>query len=171
MKNFIYIEDNFFDKKICQNIIEKYKNNTLKGETHTGYDYFFLKNDDMLLEEINKKLINSIKNYLNLYPEANLTKNTYTLQEIRFKHFKPGNFFSKWHSEVGYNSPNRVLNMMIYLSQHNCGTEFFDSSTIKSEIGRLTIFPSYFTHTHRGQVCPENKDRYIIGGYFNFVNN
>ena len=43
MKNFIYIEDNFFDKKTCQNIIEKYKNNVLKGETHTGYDYFFLK--------------------------------------------------------------------------------------------------------------------------------
>jgi len=171
MKNFIYIEDNFFDKKICQNIIEKYKNKTLKGLTYTGYDYFFLKNDDILLEEIYKKLQNSMKDYLNLYPEANLTKDRYILQEVRFKHFKPGNSFSEWHSETGYNAPNRVLNMMIYLSEHNCGTEFFDSSTIKSEIGRLTIFPSYFTHTHRGQVCPENKDRYILGGYFNFVNN
>ncbi len=171
MKNFILIEDNFFDKKICQNIIENYKNKVVKGETHTGYDYFFLKNNDMLIEEINKKIINSIKNYLNLYPEAYLTKDRYELQEIRFKHFKPGNFYNGWHSEVGYNSPHRVLNIMIYLSEHNCGTEFFDGSVIKSEIGRLTIFPSYFTHTHRGQVCSENKDRYILGGYFNFVNN
>ncbi len=170
MKNFILIEDNFLNKKFCENIIKKYKNKTIKGEKHTGYDYFFLENDDFVIQEIQKKMISSIKKYINLYPEAYLTKDRYVLQEIRFKHFKPGNHFSGWHSEVGYNSPNRVLNMMIYLSEHNCGTEFYNGLKIKSEIGRLTLFPSYFTHTHRGEVCPEFKDRYIMGGYFNFVN-
>ena len=55
---------------------------------------------------------------------------------------------------------------MIYLSTHKCGTEFHDGLLILSHIGRLTIFPSYFTHTHRGQVCPEKKDRYLLGGYY-----
>jgi len=58
---------------------------------------------------------------------------------------------------------------MIYLTEHNCGTEFFNGDYIKSEIGRLVIFPSYFTHTHRGQKCPNNKTRYIITGYVNFI--
>jgi hypothetical protein len=80
VKNFILIEDNFLDKKICQDIITKYKNKTIEGEEHTGYDYFFLENDDFIIQEINKKMINSIKTYLNLYPEANLTKDRYTLQ-------------------------------------------------------------------------------------------
>ena len=170
MKNFILIEDNFFDKKLCQDIIEKYQNKVIKGETHTGYDHHIMQNDDTLInEQLYKKLPSAVKNYLKLYPESNLTDSKWNLQEVRFKHFKPGYFYSKWHSEVSYYSPNRILNMMIYLSEHNCGTEFFDGSVIKSEIGRLTIFPSYFTHTHRGQICPENKNRYILGGYFTFV--
>lgn len=39
---------------------------------------------------------------------------------------------------------------------------------IKSEIGKVVLFPAFYTHTHRGQVCPENKNRYIITGYFSF---
>ena len=60
------------------------------------------------------------------------------------------------------------INFMIYLSTHECGTKFFDGNYIKSKKGRLAIFPSYFTHTHRGMPCPEKKDRYMFGGYFNF---
>ena len=30
------------------------------------------------------------------------------------------------------------------------------------------MFPAYFTHTHRGQACPHNKDRYMLGGYFHY---
>jgi hypothetical protein len=115
------------------------------------------------------KIIDIIKKYEKMYPEINLTKDKWALTELIFKHFKPGNFFSDWHSEVGLTRPSRVLNMMIYLSEHDCGTQFFNQDVIKSRIGRLTIFPSYFTHTHRGQICPDNKDRYILGGYYNFI--
>ena len=41
--------------------------------------------------------------------------------------------------------------------------------TIMSVKGRATLFPAYFTHTHKGHICPEKKDRYIITGYVNFV--
>ena len=58
--------------------------------------------------------------------------------------------------------------IQIYLSKHNCGTEFYFKKVIKSEIGKVVLFPAFYTHTHRGQVCPENKNRYIITGYFSF---
>ena len=48
-------------------------------------------------------------------------------------------------------------------------TLFYNKKVIKSEIGKLVIFPSYFTHTHRGQKCPDKKNRYIITGYVNFL--
>ena len=76
--------------------------------------------------------------------------NSFSLREIRFKHWKPNKFFDNWHSEHGSETPNRILNFMIYLSTHECGTKFFDGNYIKSKKGRLAIFPSYFTHTHRG---------------------
>ena len=63
-----------------------------------------------------------------------------------------------------------ILSLQIYLSNHNCGTEFSNyNKTIKSDIGKVVLFPAYFTQTHRGQICPENKNRYIITGYVNFI--
>ena len=88
---------------------------------------------------------------------------------MRLKKFEPKKFFSQWHSEHCISNPHRILNVQIYLTEHNCGTEFFNGNIIKSEIGKLTFFPAYFTHTHRGQVCPENKVRYIITGYISFT--
>ena len=38
-----------------------------------------------------------------------------------------------------------------------------------SKSGRLAMFPAYFTHTHKGEVCPENKDRYLLTGYISFI--
>ena len=170
MKSFILVEDNVLDKKSCKNIIEKYKNITNINLDHTGYKGFYINLNDKIFNEIQLKILKSIKKYVKLYPEINLTKDKWALTELTFKHFKPGNHFADWHSEVGKNCNTRILNLMIYLSDHNCGTEFFEKKyVIKSKIGRLTIFPSYFTHTHRGQVCPDNKDRYILGGYYNFV--
>ena len=48
------------------------------------------------------------------------------------------------------------------------GTEFFNNEVIQSELGKVVLFPAYFTHTHRGQVCPEKKDRYLLTGYLEF---
>ena len=88
---------------------------------------------------------------------------------MRFKKFKGKKYFDKWHSENCIKYPNRVLNLMIYLSDHDCGTEFFNGEVIPSVTGNAVIFPSYFTHTHKGQPCPKGKTRYIITGYFNFI--
>jgi hypothetical protein len=169
MKSFILVEDNFLSKKYCKYIIDEYKNKTNVEIKHTGYKGFYINPNDKIFNEIQLKILESIKKYVKLYPEINLTKDKWALTELTFKHFEPGNHFADWHSEVGKNCNTRILNMMIYLSEHNCGTQFFNKKVIKSRIGRITIFPSYFTHTHRGQICPDNKDRYILGGYYNFI--
>ena len=91
------------------------------------------------------------------------------LTNMRFKHFKPGKLFEKFHSEHSYEHATRLLNIQIYLSDHNCGTKFYNNKIIKSEEGKIVVFPSYFTHTHKGQKCPDKKNRYIITGYINFL--
>ena len=110
-----------------------------------------------------------VNKYINKYPEIHLICDRWALGEIRFKKFKPGNYFKGWHCEHSKDTPYRILAMMIYLSDHNCGTEFYDKSIVKSEKGKAVLFPAHFTHMHRGQKCPDNKSRYILGGYFNLL--
>jgi hypothetical protein len=176
LRNFIYVKDNFLFDEECDQIINFFKKIPEKTFSKEGnYEGVFLtdesdylKND--VLSFLKSRSQNELNEYIKLYPELNFTRPFY-LTEIRFKHWKENNFFDSWHSEHSENNPLRVLNFMIYLSTHDCGTQFLDKRIIKSEKGKLVIMPSYFTHTHRGMPCPDKKDRYMISGYFNFKEN
>lgn len=165
-KNFVLIKDNFLSFEKCDYVIKKYKDKTTKKDSYSGYNSYFIKEYNFLT-----KLPEMINEYIEFYPESFLTPYRWTLDEIRFKHFKPGNYYKDFHCEHGYDNNKRVLNFMIYLSDHNCGTEFYTGEIIKSVKGRAVMFPAYFTHLHRGQPCPDKLDRYILGGYFNYENN
>jgi len=164
-KNFILIKDNVFSQKECETMISQFSQNLLIAEKE-GMNYHF---SDLNYFEHMDKLNLVTKEYESTYNEISKTISIWQLDSLRFKYFKPGCVFSEWHSEHCFTFPNRVLSLQIYLTEHNCGTEFYNGDVIESKIGRVALFPAYFTHTHRGQVCPENKDRYIITGYINFT--
>jgi len=168
MRNFIFVKDKVFSKKICNDLINTLDTNLETSKDYQGYEYKDINNMNLKKFIINNSQL-VIKEYIEKYPEINLTKNKFALTNIRFKKFNIGKSFSDWHSEHCKDYPLRVLNVMYYLTDHNCGTEFYDGTIIKSKIGRGLIFPSYFTHTHKGQVCPDRKTRYILTGYFNFI--
>jgi hypothetical protein len=176
--NFTYIENNFFSKKYCKNVIDKFDNNLQKSKgerEYQGYDYKDLFYDNFIIDntffkKFTNKLSNSLQEYKKLYPEINLTESFWALASLRFKKFNKGKSFANFHSEQNLTYSNRVLSIQLYLTEHNCGTQFYrDNFVIKSEIGRLAIFPAYFTHTHKGQICPENKERFMVTGYINFI--
>ena len=164
-RNFILIKDNVFSQKECETMVSQFSQN-LRNAEKKGMNYQFC--DLNYFEHMNKLNIIT-KEYENTYNEISKTISIWQLDSLRFKYFKPGFGFSEWHSEHCFTFPNRVLSLQIYLTEHNCGTEFYNGDVIESKIGRVALFPAYFTHTHRGQVCPENKDRYIITGYINFI--
>ena len=56
---------------------------------------------------------------------------------------------------------------VIILNELIMATYFYSKEIVISKKGRLMVFPTYWTHTHRGQPCPENKNRYIMSAYFN----
>jgi len=108
--------------------------------------------------------------YTKQFPEMSITPSQWGFDKpFLIKKFLPGKAFDVWHCEHGYTEPQRIACAIIYLSDHNCGTEFYDGSVVLSKKGRLMVFPTFWTHMHRGQVCPDNKDRYIISGYISYI--
>ena len=168
--NFIFEKKNFLSKEECDILIRELKDKVKKAEQQEyGYECFDLEGTP-IFNQIQNKTFPLWSEYINAFPEVNLTTNKWSLTHMRFKKFKPGKHFEKWHSEHSYNHATRVLNIQMYLTSHNCGTEFYNKKVVKSEQGKVVIFPSYFTHTHRGQKCPDNKTRYLVTGNVNFLN-
>ncbi len=165
-ENFVLTVDNVFTKKECEKLINLYNKNLFKETGLLNYDCCDINVD---LFPYASELNNIINLYIEKYPEVDMTASYWILNRLRFKLFKKGNSFSSWHSEHNITNSNRILAIQIYLTEHNCGTEFYyNKKTILSKIGRVCVFPAYFTHTHRGQ--PDFiKDRMIITGYYNFV--
>lgn len=167
--NYFLTVENFLTTEECENIIN-YNNNlfTKAEEDYVGYEKVDLMFDNDLIKNVLKKLKTVIEYYKVKYKEVNYVGSHWQFTHLRLKKFNKNKNYDIWHSEHSVRNPHRILNLLIYLTEHNCGTKFFNGNVIKSEVGRLVIFPSYFTHTHRGEKCPDGKVRYILSGYFNF---
>lgn len=134
-------------------------------ESHLGYEFYEWEtwNTDSIIRPLTDLII---QEYRTRFPAINYTETLWGVGDWRFKHFPPGYSFQDWHHEHGFDNPLRIACILVYLSDHNCGTEFLATGeTIKSITGRAIIFPTSWTHTHRGQVCPDNKSRYIMSAY------
>ena len=93
--------------------------------------------------------------------------NDYNLQK-----YEPGQGYHALHCEASniWSAP-RVLAWMIYLNtvEDGGGTSFpsYDKVTDAVE-GRFLIWPSYWTHVHKGIVSPTEK-KYIATGWYGFL--
>ena len=65
---------------------------------------------------------------------------------------------------------HRVLAFMTYLNTvEEAGTEFkFQNFKATAKKGKTLIWPTDFTHTHRG-VISLSKEKYIITGWLSFI--
>ncbi len=162
--NFVMIEDGFLSLTECNTLIKKYKNKTNKKSLSQHVSY--AECDTTGEDKLNKKSIKLINKYRKMYTSLEMTAERWGMKSYFFKHFPPGHSFSDWHCEHDLRYPNRILCCQVYLSDHNCGTEFYDpNETIMSKAGRAVVFPAFWTHIHRGQVCPDRKDRYLLANY------
>ena len=120
----ICVFDNILSNKECDFLIDDLKNNIQGsyGNPH-NYNYCDVAYDGN--EILSNLTTNIIKQYTKLNPEINLTYNKWKLQNFKFKEFIPGNYYNKFHSEQSFNRP-RILSILVYLSTHNCGTEFYN---------------------------------------------
>ena len=182
--NFIYKFK--INKDICDGLIKYHKNNTEYksiGSTYDGIDknikdstdvMFFYDSHHPIIKKYFSELNKGCTEYLKKYALTGLHKaNRYTL----IQHYKPGGGYKKFHYERGsYGTTDdcvatRSLVYMTYLNDVKIGGEtewYYQKLKVKPKKGLSLIWPTDFTHTHRGIVAPK-EDKWIATGWFKFV--
>ena len=89
----------------------------------------------------------------------------------KIQKIKKGQGYHVWHCEVSNaGTAHRLLSYILYLNDVTEGgeTEFlYQMKRVKPTKGTLILFPSYYTHTHRGNP-PLSNTKYILNGHFEF---
>jgi hypothetical protein len=164
---------------LCDKFIEYHKNNfEYKGDGHTysGLDKkvknsidvtFFNNNKNIFIQEYFKEISNFITDYMNYFGISGYLKTNEAGTNIQYYPAKEGGFF-RYHYERGsLQDTNRQVVFMTYLNDIEEGgeTEFlFQKIKVKPKKGLTVLWPSDFTHTHRGLPC--NFEKWIVTGWF-----
>ena len=168
------------DMHLCDDLIEYHKNNmeyknlgksigANEMKKSTDVTVFPASQNPSILM-YRKLLFGYIKEYNAAYdnPLAEMT----IADGFNIQHYKPGEGYLNWHSERSIHlTHQRALTFMTYLNDvsDGGGTEFkYQKLRHNAKRGKTLIWPSDFTHTHRGQKS-ETEEKYITTGWFNHV--
>lgn len=191
MLPFLYSRQNVLSEELCGKFITAFEKSELKKdfESRTGDGSIHKKATDIyfhdslnaewvvkesslwydILHQLNDCLIENQEIYYNMYPELNMTP-PLECSSFNMQRYKPGEGFANWHFDNCYGPSKRVLTWLIYLNDvEDGGTELkYQNYVEKAEQGKMIIWPSDWTFTHRGQVS-YTKTKYILVGWFTEV--
>tara|TARA_E500000318_G_scaffold69767_1_gene64539 strand:- start:172 stop:756 length:585 start_codon:yes stop_codon:yes gene_type:complete len=179
----------FIDKDICDNIVKYFKDTPNKFKTEGNVyskkgrtidkkvkDSLDLsicpKQYSPLFSNYRDKLQDCLEKYLIRYPESNDLARFNINDHYNIQYYKPNGGFKKWHNERGsLLDTTRVLVFMTFLNNaSNGGTCFkYQKLTVPAKKGLTLIWPTDFTHTHKGQIS-KTHEKYIITGWYSFSN-
>lgn len=180
---FIGVYENGLSRDECKNIIDLFKDDLNNKVDENGdaqfhkdkmerldYQKFYLSSDKS--NQIVSKINNVLDKCINLYAEEFwiVKQLKATSLEIKLQKTPPRGGYHVWHCEQGGRSvADRVLAWTIYLNDIPSGegeTEFlWQGLRVQPKAGTVSIFPAFFTHTHRGNPV-YSCDKYIATGWY-----
>jgi hypothetical protein len=186
MKNFIGIYDNIMCEKSCNDIISFFEKNPDKheGKLHKidktinvdkeakdSLDLYCNLNNPTF-NDVVEALDSTTKQYIKDFPECNNAMSPWCLDsDFNIQRYLPNQGYFSAHCESGSLTTNhRVLAWMIYLNNIDDGGETrwisYDLN-IKPKIGRVVIWPAFFTHIHHG-ITSKTETKYIATGWYSY---
>jgi len=161
---------NYYNKFEKNVIVGTTRNNLIDKKTKDSKDLIIYKdNRDIEITEYLKYLQTILNLYIKKYPELN-TNQRFEFYTANIQKYPKKGGFKKWHNErASLLSSKRILVFMTYLNNiKNGGTKFkYQKITTPSKKGLTLIWPTDFTHTHRGQIV--DKEKMIITGWFEYI--
>ena len=112
-----------------------------------------------------------LNDYLSNYEFANKVAEFKIREDFNIQFYKPGSAYWVPHFErANAESSCRHLVWMVYLNDVDDGGEthfFYQDVKIKPKAGRVVIWPTDWTHTHRG-LPSASQEKYIATGWYGF---
>lgn len=178
--NHIHIVDSFLSVGECNTLMKAIDNNsdkTYSGQVGRGLDETIKCSTDvmaldvcsdkfirLLYKKVDAEIDNYIAKYISNSDGESLTGDlVFDSMQIQ-RYTKNKGHYNGEHFEVSANQPNRFVSWLFYLNTVEEGGETeFPLLNVKSKAiqGRLVIFPSGFTHIHKGNM-PISEDKYIM---------
>jgi hypothetical protein len=186
--NFIGVFKNAYSPEFCEQTIKHYEDMVKSGHGQTRFerrgDLKIHKDDTQLFaDDIDYIPLRDVTNEFNTlfwnfyYP---IYEQEYSILNSSSRHSnysykiqktKIGGGYHVWHYESSSReTSNRLLAWTLYLNDvHEGGeTEFlYQHMRVKPEQGTLVIWPTAFTHAHRGNP-PLSNEKYIVTGWTEF---
>lgn len=168
------------DKEFCNDIIRIYhqSDQIKQGVTFSGlntsikktFDLHFINIETEKIIDYDSKLYLILNKYLNEYLKdfTNL-QFEYIDKGFQIQRYIINDGFYTYHNDSHVDiqlKEERILTYIFYLNTVEEGgeTEFFRTSKIKAECGKLVLFPACWCFPHRG-LMPISNDKYIITGW------
>jgi len=182
MNDFIEIYEKILSPTLCNDIISIYEK-IASTEPHMLYagsnqlpdGKMFREDFSIALEQIDDvaatQVFEGLRHAASLYQEKYDVLKTASYNTMRLKMQKTpiGGGYHKWHCEkMDAQTANRLIVWSIYLNDVEEGgeTEFlYQHKRIKAEQGNIVLWPSQYTHLHRGNP-PISNEKYILTGWF-----
>jgi len=176
-----FIEEYKMDDQLCVDLIKyfhKHKEHQNDGTKQRDDNAKISIDCAVHISSNNKTLFTYFQNLMkcvNEYVEKyQILSDLHLSYAQNIQYYPPGGGFKSWHCErsnmtAGGNfTANRQLAYMTYLNDvsDQGETEFlYQKVKYKPQIGKTLIWPSDFTHYHRG-IPSQTQEKYIITGWF-----
>ena len=189
--NFIRIYEKAIPDKVCDKLIKRLLNpnsNVAKRRNESSHltstDFFLSNNEsDHVLRKLYDQISSLVKTYLEVYKKditddgGGLTLNFCTrFEQPRIVRYSNKNNvpekFNDHSDNWSTDSSTRQVNIIMYLNDVDEGgaTVFpYYNLSVKPEKGKLLMFPSFYTYTHRGEV-PVSHSKFILVTWLHFGN-
>jgi len=181
LDNSTFIGGWYVPEQLCDNLISLYNNqkdNLVEGTVgDNNVDKSIKSSTEFIIKPKNfnsilfylTELEKILEKYKQKYPWSDKVNSYSIWDNIKIQHYKPNEGFRAWHCENNGRDKTRHLVFMTYLNDvEDGGTEFYHQNLITpAKKGLTLIWPSQWTHTHKGQIS-STKDKYIITGWFNY---
>ena len=180
-KDFIGVYENILPKDLCEEVIN-FSQQVILGERDKDQSGdMIIKDLGSNIEHLNPELAKKIHSFFidTIFPLYSAKYNIFgAIGPYHIPHFKlqktlPTEGYHIWHCENnGWGVMQRVGVYTIYLNDVEEGgeTEFlYQSVRVKPTQGTICIFPSGYTHLHRGNP-PLSGEKWILTGWIEYIN-
>tara|TARA_B100000214_G_scaffold250581_1_gene184148 strand:- start:1973 stop:2572 length:600 start_codon:yes stop_codon:yes gene_type:complete len=174
---------------ICDDLISYFEHNINKQKSGSTASGINLETKDSVDIKINPKeiilpgneafkayfdqLFECYKNYVEQWTFLKEMSQKLEISSFNLQRYKPGQHFKKIHSErMALHNLHRVFAFMTYLNDvQEGGSTYFShyDLEIQPRKGLTLIWPSEWTHAHRGNILRKGS-KYIITGWISFTN-